>query len=155
MKRLSIVFAAILFLAPAQSAVADSGVITKPSAHSANETLDRYSAAVKKRGFMVFTTLDHAAAAKSRGLTMPFSTVVVFGNPKLGTPGFIKTPPLAIDLPLKALVWEDKDGKVWLTYNSGNYLHKSLYARHGAPYNPKVTVRLTKGLAAIANEATR
>jgi uncharacterized protein (DUF302 family) len=154
MKRLSIVFAAILFLAPA-AAAADSGVITKPSAHSANETLNRFAAAVKKRGFMVFTTLDHAAAAKSRGLTMPFSTVVVFGNPKLGTPNFIKTPPLAIDLPFKALVWQDKGGKVWLSYNSGNYVHKSLYARHGAPYNPKVTVKLTKGLAAIANEATK
>ena len=82
------------------------------------ETTKRLEDAIKSLGFVVFGRLDHAAGAKSMGLSMPYSTVVVFGNPKLGTPNFIKNPPLAIDLPLKALVWEDKDGKVWLSYNS-------------------------------------
>ncbi len=104
---------------------------------------------------MVFTTLDHAAAAKSKGLEMPFSTVLVFGNPKLGTPNFIREPRLAIDLPLKMLVWADKDGKTWLSYNTGTYVHQTIYVRHGAPYNPKVTVRINKGLAAITDEATK
>lgn len=152
-----IVFLTIaIFLISTITSFADSGLVTKPSAHSAKETLDRLKQAVTKRGFMVFTTLDHAAAAKSKGLEMPFSSVLVFGNPKLGTPGFIRTPSLAIDLPLKALVWEDKDGKVWLSYNSGTYLHETIYRdRHGAKFNPKVMKRLNKGLGAITDEATK
>ena len=146
---------AILLLFPATAAVADNGLVTKPSAYSGKATLDRLAKAINKRGFMVFATLDHAAAAKSKGLDMPFSTVMVFGNPKLGTPNFIRNPPLAIDLPLKMLVWEDKAGKAWLSYNSGTYLHQTLYVRHGAPYNPKVTARLNKGLGAITDEAVK
>ena len=146
---------AILLLFPATAAVADNGLVTKPGAHSGKATLDRLAKAINKRGFMVFATLDHAAAAKSKGLDMPFSTVMVFGNPKLGTPNFIRNPPLAIDLPLKMLVWEDKAGKAWLSYNSGTYLHQTLYVRHGAPYNPKVTARLNKGLGAITDEAVK
>ena len=153
-QRLAIILAALLLI-PAPAALADSGLVTKASAHSGKATLDRLTKAITKRGFMVFATLDHAAAAKSKGLDMPFSTVMVFGNPKLGTPGFIRTPRLAIDLPLKMLVWEDKAGKAWLSYNSGTYLHQTLYARHGAPYNPKVTARLNKGLGAITDEAIK
>jgi uncharacterized protein (DUF302 family) len=155
MKRRLIALLAILFLVPATGAMADNGLITKPSAHSAKATLDRLAKAITKRGFMVFTTLDHAAAAKSKGLDMPFSTVLVFGNPKLGTPNFIKKPKLAIDLPLKMLVWEDQAGKVWLSYNSGTYLHQTIYVRHDAGFNPKVTKRLNGGLAAITDEATK
>ncbi len=155
MKQLLVMLLAVLLLVPATAAVADNGLVTKPSAHSAKATLDRLAKAITKRGFMVFTTLDHAAAAKSKGLDMPFSTVLVFGNPKLGTPNFIRKPRLAIDLPLKMLVWEDKAGKAWLSYNSGTYLHQTLYVRHGAPYNPKITARLNKGLAAITDEATK
>jgi len=150
-----IVALAMLLLAPNHSASAANGLITKPSAHSAQVTLERLETALKKRGFMIFARLDHSAAAKSKGLTMPFSTVVVFGNPKLGTPGFIRTPRLAIDLPLKMLVWEDKSGKVWLSYNTAAYLHQTLYVRHGAPFNPKVTKKLTKGLGAITGEAVK
>lgn len=155
MKHRLVALFTILFLVPATAAVADSGLITRPSAHSAKATLDRLATALTKRGFMIFTTLDHAAAARSKGLEMPFSTVLVFGNPKLGTPNFIRKPRLAIDLPLKALVWEDKDGKVWLSYNSATYLHQTIYARHGAPVNPKVTARINKGLAAITDEAVK
>ena len=61
----------------------------------------------------------------------------------------------SIVLPLKMLVWEDKAGKAWLSYNSGTYLHQTLYVRHGAPYNPKITARLNKRLAAITDEATK
>ena len=155
MKQRLVILLAVLLLAPATAAVADNGLVTKPSAHSAKATLDRLAKAITKRGFMVFTTLDHAAAAKSKGLDMPFSTVLVFGNPKLGTPNFIRNPRLAIDLPLKMLVWEDKAGKAWLSYNSGTYLHQTLYVRHGAAYNPKITTRLNKGLGAITDEATK
>ncbi len=153
----SMVVAALLLLGPAGAAqaVADDGLITKSSAHSAPATLERLETALKKRGFTIFARLDHSAAAKSKGLTMPFSTVVVFGNPKLGTPAFIRWPKLAIDLPLKMLVWEDKSGKVRLSYNTAAYLLGTIYPRHGAPTNPKIVKRLTKGLDAITGEAVK
>jgi uncharacterized protein (DUF302 family) len=147
--------AAVLFLVPFAPATADSGVVTNQSAHSAEATVERFEAAIKKRGFMVFARLDHAAAAKQMGLTMPYSTVVVYGNPKAGTPNFLKSPELAIDLPLKALIWEDHDGKVFLTYNSGTYLFKTIYARHGRPFKQEVVDTVDGNLAKIAAEVTK
>src|SRR5215468_7141379 len=94
---------------------ADEGLITKPSKYSAKETVARFEAAVKQReaaGFIVFTEIDHADAAKKFGLDMRPRTVIIFGNPKGGTPVMVKTPLLAIDVPPKALVWEDDEGKV-------------------------------------------
>jgi uncharacterized protein (DUF302 family) len=131
------------------------GLITIPSAHSAATTMDRFEAAAKKRGFMVFTRLDHAAAAESVGLKMPRATVIVFGNPRLGTPVFIKTPTVAIDLPLKAMVWEDGSGKVFLSYNSAEYLYDTIYVRHGAAYDKAVVAKVDGVLSAIAGEATK
>src|SRR6266849_8057175 len=93
---------------PATALAADDGLITKPSKYSVQETVARFEAAVKEReaaGFTVFTEIDHAAAAKKFGLEMRPRTVIVFGNPKLGTPVMVKTPTLAIDVPPKALVW--------------------------------------------------
>jgi hypothetical protein len=84
------------------AAAADAGLVTKPSKYSVSETLDRFEAAVKAKGnagFKVFTRIDHAAAAKEAGLEMRPRTVIVFGNPKLGTPVMVKTPLLAIDVP--------------------------------------------------------
>ena len=83
---------------------------------------------------MVFATLDHQAAAKSKGLAMPFSTVLVFGNPKIGTPGFIRKPELAIDLPLKALIYQAEDGKTYIAYSDPAYLSK----RYGVSEPAKV-----------------
>ena len=133
MRNLLTAIAAVHLLILSSAAHADNGMITKASAHSADATTQRLENAIKSRGFIVFARLDHAAAAKNAGLAMPYSTVVVFGNPKLGTPNFIQNPQLAIDLPLKALVWEDKDGKVWLSYNSSKYLYETIYARHRQP----------------------
>lgn len=148
-------FITALFLVPATSAIAGNGAITHQSAFSAAETVARFETAIKKRGFQIFTKLDHAAAAKGAGLAMPYSTVVVYGNPKAGTPNFLKSPELAIDLPLKALVWEDKDGKVFLTYNSGTYLFKTIYARHGLPVAQKVVDTVDGNLAKIAAEVIK
>jgi len=110
---------------PATAHAADDGAITKPSKYSVNETVARFEAAVKQKeaaGFMVFTEIDHAAAARKFGFDMRPRTLILFGNPKVGTPAVVKTPLLAIDLPPKALVWEDDQGKVWLSYNSADYL---------------------------------
>jgi uncharacterized protein (DUF302 family) len=131
------------------------GLITKPSTHSVDITLDRLEAALKQRGFVIFARLDHAAAAASVGLNMPRETVLVFGNPRLGTPNFIKYPTLAIDLPIKALVWEDADKKVWLSYNTQKYLNKAAYARHGAPIDPAQTSQIDGLFAEVTDAATK
>jgi len=136
---------------------ADDGLISKPSNYSVNETVTRFEAAVKAKeaaGFVVFTEIDHAAAAKKFGLDMRPRTVIVFGNPKLGTPAMVKTPLLAIDVPPKALVWEDDQGKVWLSYNSSDYLYNTIYPRHGAVAPPS-TVPFAKLLDEISDQATK
>ena len=147
--------AAALLLGSMTSASAVEGLITKPSRYPAGATLDRLEAALKERGFVIFTRLDHAAAAESFGLKMPKSTVVVFGNPRLGTPIFIKHPTLAIDLPLKALVWEDASGKVSLSYNSAQYLLVTIYGRHGAPSNSEAIERIEAALASATDAAVK
>ena len=144
---------AILFSATALPGLAVDGLITKPSAHSVDATIERFEAAVKKRGFVVFGRLDHAAAAESVGLKMPRATVIVFGNPRLGTPVFIQTPTVAIDLPLKAMVWEDSNGKVFLSYNSSEFLYGTIYVRHGIQSDKAVAAKVESTLAAIADEA--
>ena len=142
---------AALLCAASPSASPD-GLITRPSTHSAAETLDRFEAAAKKRGFVIFARLDHAAAAKSVGLDMPPATVIVFGNPRMGTPVFLKTPTIAIDLPLKAMVWSDSTGKVFLSYNSAQYLFGPIYSRHGVKADAAVEARVESALSAIADE---
>jgi uncharacterized protein (DUF302 family) len=153
----SLVMALTLFVAVNVAFAADNGLITVQSRYSVKETIARFEAAVKAKeslGFMVFTELDHAAAAAKFGLKMRPRTVIVFGNPKFGTPVMVKTPLLAIDVPPKALVWEDDQGKVWLTYNSAEYLGKTIYARHGLA-DPPSTPKLAAALAAFAAYATK
>src|SRR3954454_7496820 len=112
---------AVLLLVPQICFSSDAGLITKQSKHSVTQTVEKFESAVNAKsanGWMVFTELDHAAAAEEDGLKLRPRTVIVFGNPKAGTPSMQKQPTVAIDVPLKALVWEDDQGKVWLTYNS-------------------------------------
>src|SRR5215831_5549010 len=115
---------------------AEDGLITKPSRYSVSETIARFETAARQREMMVFTEIDHAGAAKKFGLEMRPRTVILFGTPKRGTPVMIKTPLVAIDFPPKALVWEDYEGKVWLSYNSADYLFKTIHPRHGAEAPP-------------------
>jgi uncharacterized protein (DUF302 family) len=131
------------------------GLITRPSAYSVDVTLDRLEATLKQHGFMIFARLDHAAAAAAAGLQMPRETVVVFGNPRIGTPNFLKHPTLAIDLPIKALVWQDDKGSVWLSYNSQKYLDTAAYARHGAALDQSLADRIEQEFATIADAVTK
>jgi uncharacterized protein (DUF302 family) len=152
----SIVGSAIgCFLLVSPSPPSPGGLVTRPSAYSVDVTLDRFEAAAKKRGFLVFARLDHAAAATSVGLKMPRATVIVFGNPRVGTPVFIETPTIAIDLPLKAIVWEDSTGKVFLSYNSAKYLFETVYGRHGAKSDPALEANVERALGAIADETVK
>ena len=148
---------ALAMYATSAFAADDDGLITKPSNYSVSETVGRFQAAIKQReggGFMVFNEIDHAAAGKKFGIEMKPRTVIIFGNPKLGTPVMIKTPRLAIDVPPKALVWEDDQGKVWLSYNSADYLYKTIYPRHGAEVPPNYAP-FAKLLDEITDHATK
>jgi uncharacterized protein (DUF302 family) len=138
-----------------QTPLAVNGLITKSSPYSVDVTLDRLEAALKERGYIIFARLDHAGAAASVGLNMPRSTVLIFGNPRVGTPNFIRNPSLAIDLPLKALVYQDVGANVWLSYNSAKYLFETIYARHGLHVDTDAMGRMESTYDAIANAALK
>jgi uncharacterized protein (DUF302 family) len=98
------------------------GLITRPSPCSVIETLDKLEALLKSKGVKVFTRIDHSGEAEAAGLHMPPTQVLIFGNPKGGTPVMLAAPLAAIDLPLKALAWQDTAGKTWLTWNDPEHL---------------------------------
>lgn len=107
----------------------DKGLVRILSRYSVDETLQRLESALAARGLQVFARIDHSGEAEKVGLKMPATKLLIFGSPKAGTPLMLAAPTLAIDLPLKALVVEDDQGKVWLIYNSPEFLKK----RHGIP----------------------
>ena len=113
----------------AGTAHADDTLLTKPSKYSVPETIDRIEKAVMAKGMQIFARIDHGGEAKKAGLVMRPTELLIFGNPKGGTALMIARPTAPIDLPMKALAWEDADGKVWLTFNSPELLQK----RHGIP----------------------
>ena len=98
------------------------GVVSKPSAHSVEETVDRLEAVLREKNIHIFVRIDQRAEAEKAGIEMPAMELLIFGNPKGGTPLMLAEPTIGIDLPLKALAWEDRDGKVWLSYNAPEYL---------------------------------
>ena len=122
------------------------GFISKLSPHSVPETIQRLSALLKSKGVAIFALIDHSGEAEKAGLKMRPTQLLIFGNPKGGTPLMLAAPSTAIDLPLKALVWEDADGKVWLSYNSPDYLQQ----RHGFPADLKKNVAAIEPLLAQA-----
>ena len=107
----------------------EAGLVQVASRYSIDETVRRLETALTEKGLKVFAVIDHSGEAEKVGLKMLPTKVVIFGSPKAGTPLMIAAPSLAIDLPLKALVAEDDAGKVWVTYNSPEYLQQ----RHGFP----------------------
>jgi len=121
----------------AGTAHANSTLLTKPSKYSVPETIDRIERAVTAKGMQIFARIDHGGEAKKAGLAMRPTELLIFGNPKGGTALMVARPTAAIDLPMKALAWEDADGKVWLTYNSPELLQE----RHSVP--AELTSKLT------------
>jgi uncharacterized protein (DUF302 family) len=105
------------------------GFVQVESKSSVDETIERLTAAFSAKGLQLFALVDHSGEAAKVGLKMRPTKLLIFGSPKGGTPLMVAAPSLAIDLPLKALVWEDDRGKVWLAYNSPEYLQQ----RHGVP----------------------
>lgn len=111
------------------AAHAGTNLVTKPSNYSVAETIKRIENAVMAKGMQIFARIDHGGEAKKVGLAMRPTELLIFGNPKGGTALMVAKPTAAIDLPMKALAWEDEEGKVWLTYNYPELLHE----RHGVP----------------------
>jgi uncharacterized protein (DUF302 family) len=106
-----------------------SGFVSLPSKYSVDKTLERLQTIFRDKGVAVFAVVDHSGEAAKVGMEMRPTKLVIFGNPKGGTPLMIAAPPVAIDLPLKALIWEDSDGNIWISYNSPEYLQQ----RHHFP----------------------
>jgi uncharacterized protein (DUF302 family) len=126
----------------------NNGILHKRSNHSGDETLERLKRALQAKGVTIFAIIDHSGEAEKVGLKMPPTKVVMFGNPKAGTPVMLATPSIAIDLPLKILISEDREGKVWVSYNSLTYLQE----RHGLPQELLQNRAVVETLAAAIAE---
>lgn len=149
MRQAIITLLAITMLAPA--AFAGTGLVTKKSAHSVAQTLDRLEGALKDKGIVVFARIDHTAGAKKAGMPLRSTELLIFGNPKLGTPLMQSKQTIGIDLPLKVLAWEDENGQVWLTYNAPDFLAN----RHGITDRAQVLTKMTEALQKLTDVATK
>ena len=132
-----------------QAVLAQSLLLSTESKFSVKETADRLVKAIEEKGLKVAARVDHAAGAKAAGLEMPATEVVLFGNPKLGTPLMLSNPEIAIDLPMKMLVWQDKAGKVHIGYVAPDVLK----LRYGIKDRDDAFATMTGALAAFAKAA--
>ncbi len=121
----------------------ENGIVRFRSAHSIDATVDRIQSLLKAKGITLFALVDHSGEAAKVGLQMPPTKLLIFGNPKAGTPVMLAAPSAAIDLPLKILVAEEGDGSVWISTNSAIYLQK----RHGYPEELLPAISAAEGLA--------
>lgn len=150
-KILSITVAlALPFLISTPAMADDNGMISKKSHFSVKETLDKLEAVLKKKGIGVALRWSHDAKAKSVGIPLRPTELLIFGNPKLGSHMFTANQTAGIDLPLKALAWKDESGQVWLTYNDPAYIVK----RHNIKNRSKIKAKMTGALNKLTNVAT-
>jgi uncharacterized protein (DUF302 family) len=133
------------------SAHAADGLIEVKSANTVKDTISKFEATAKERGLIIFARIDHAAGAQKIGATLRPTELLIFGNPQGGTPLMACAQSAGIDLPLKALAWEDASGQVWLGYNDPQYL----LARHGVKECGAVAQNLRKALEGLAAPAIR
>ena len=122
------------------------GLIDIPSSHSVDETVTKLEGILRAKGITLFALVDHSGEAAKAGMKMRPTKLLIFGNPRGGTPVMLAAPSSAIDLPLKILVWEDDQGKVWITYNSPTYLQM----RHNLPADLLQNIAVIEPLAKIA-----
>jgi uncharacterized protein (DUF302 family) len=125
-----------------------NGIIDVPSNHSVDETVDRVTNILQAKGITLFALVDHSGEAEKVGMKMPPTKLLIFGSPKAGTPLMLASPSIAIDLPLKILVWQDEQGKVWVSYNSPEYLQQ----RHDLPQDLVQNIAVVGTLAEKAAE---
>jgi uncharacterized protein (DUF302 family) len=123
-----------------------NGIVSKPTAHSVDEAVVKLLQLLEAGGVTLFALIDHSGEAEKVGLKMPPTKLIVFGNPKGGTPLMQAVPTIAIDLPLKILIWEDAAAKVWISYNAPEYLAE----RHHLPPELLKNISVVETLAAKA-----
>ena len=128
--------------------LANNGIIDRPSNHSVDQTVEKLRNILQSKGVTLFALIDHSGEAQKVGMTMPPTKLLIFGSPKAGTPLMLAAPSSAIDLPLKILVREDAQGKVWISYNSPAYVQQ----RHGLPAELLQNIAVIETLAAKAAE---
>ncbi len=130
------------------SSATNHGIVDKPSNHTVDQTVDRLKGILQSKGVTLFAVVDHSGEAEKVGMKMPSTKLLIFGNPKAGTPLMLASPSTAIDLPLKILVREDAQGKVWVSYNSPAYLQE----RHNLPADLMPNIAVVEALASKAAE---
>ena len=128
------------------SNMSGEGIVDIPSHHSVDETVEALRKILETKGVTLFALVDHSGEAQKVGMQMRPTKLLIFGSPKAGTPVMLAAPSIAIDLPLKILVWEDEAGKVWLSYNSGEFLRR----RHHVPEELMQNLAAAEALAAAA-----
>ena len=144
------IYAALLLACIALPAAAVEGLVVKSSPYGVEETIDRLESAVRARGLTVFTRINHRAGAEQANLDLKPTLLLVFGNPKAGTPLMQEARTVAIDLPMKALAWEDDEGTVWLAYNTPGYLA----GRHGITGKATLVGKMSGLLESLTDAAT-
>lgn len=146
----TLVTTAALALAVASPAFAAGDVVVKESRLSVKETIDRLAAALDQKGIKVVARVDHAAGAKAAGMELPPTELLIFGNPKLGTPLIKAAPTAGLDLPMKVLAWQTADGKVKVAYTAPG----ALVTRHAVNGADAVVAEMAKALDTLTNAAT-
>lgn len=126
----------------------NNGIVAVPSNHSVDQTVEKLKGILQEKGVALFGLVDHSGEAEKVGLKMRPTKLLIFGSPKAGTPLMLAAPSVAIDLPLKILVWEDAQGKVWVTYNAPAYLQE----RHSFPKELLQNIAVVATLAIKAGE---
>ena len=126
----------------------ENGIVSLPSHSSVDHTVQKLEGILQGKGVKLFALIDHSGEAEKAGMQMRPTKLLIFGNPKAGTPVMIASPSIAIDLPMKILIWEDAKGKVWVSYNSAAYLQ----ARHGLTSELVQNIAVAEALATKAAE---
>src|ERR1700727_886827 len=144
----ALAFAAVSILLASETYAVqkEEGIVKIPSHHSVDETVDKLKTILQSKGVRLFALVDHSGEAEKVGLKMPPTKLLIFGNPKGGTPLMLTAPSVALDLPLKILVAEDAQGKVSISYNSPGYLKE----RHGLPLDLLQNIAVVQTLATAA-----
>ena len=148
MKKTILILLSILFIAI--PVAASDGVINVPSAFNVEETADRMESILKEKGMTIFNRIKHSEGAGKVGIELRYTELIIFGNPKVGSPLMKCQQSVAIDLPQKALIWEDDKAKVWISYNDPRYLEK----RHNISGCEEVLLKIEKALASTAKSAS-
>ena len=137
-------------MATAASIAPNKGIVDRPSSHSVDQTVEKLKNILQSKDLTLFALVDHSGEAEKAGMKMPPTKLLIFGSPKAGTPLMLAAPSIAIDLPLKILVWQDPQGKTWLSYNSPDYLKD----RHNLPPELLQNIAVVDALATKASESS-